>query len=42
VTEPGDVYEHPIDELDEITGGLPLFALPIDLVIARMFSSVWD
>jgi hypothetical protein len=36
------VYEHTIDELDEVNGGLPLLPLATDLVSARIFSSVWD
>jgi hypothetical protein len=42
VTDPGEVYEHTIDDLYEISGDVPLFALVIDLVIARVLSSVWD
>ena len=42
MTDPSEVYEHTIDELDEISGGLPLFALAIELLTGRMFSSVWD
>ena len=42
MTDPSEVYEHTIDEFNEISGGPPLFALAIDLVIGRVFSSVWD
>ena len=40
--EVGEVRELAIDDLNEASGGLPPLALAIDLLIARLFSSLRD
>jgi CRP-like cAMP-binding protein len=42
VTDASEVRELTVDELDEVSGGLPPLTLALTLAIVRVFNSMFD